>query len=188
MTPTTESSIDLIFKQAFEKWPKNLERQKPLRVPEIVPGTFHTKIWNGTCMLFNVCGHFWHYYLGTVDPEGCTSRAPIRAGTFHVVPLGGISGTISLVFERVFEKKRPAVRLREARMMRNIKAIPTIHRGLNVRSRLEARLAEMFSQLGLELVLRASGLRRLDPGLRYRPRLQAGPGRREAIYVLRRGQ
>jgi hypothetical protein len=55
-----------------------------------------------------------------------------------------------------------------------------------MRSRLEARLAEMFTQLGLELVLRASGLRRLDPGLRYRPRLQAGPGRREAIYVLRR--
>ena len=105
MTPTTESSIDLDFKQEFEKWPKNLERQKPLRVPEIVPGTFHTKIWNGTCMLFNVCGHFWHYYLGTVDPEGCTSRAPIWAGTFHVVPLGGISGTISLFFERVFEKK-----------------------------------------------------------------------------------
>jgi hypothetical protein len=70
VAPTTESSIDLDFKQSFEKWPKNLERQKPLRVPEIVPGTFHTKIWNGTCMLFNVCGHFWHYYLGTVDPEG----------------------------------------------------------------------------------------------------------------------
>ena len=73
-------------------------------------------------------------------------------------------------------------------MIRNIKAIPTIHRGLNMRSRLEARWAEMFTQLGLELVLRASGLRRLDPGLRYRPRLQAGPGRREAIYVLRRGR
>jgi hypothetical protein len=68
-------------------------------------------------------------------------------------------------------------------MMRNIKAIPTIHRGLNMRSRLEARLAEMFTQLGLELVLPASGLRRLHPGLRYRPRLQAGPGRREPIYT-----
>ena len=65
-----------LFQTAFEIVIRSMERQKSLPVPETFQNIPVQDFWNGTSMLFNVCGHFLHFRLERSTHKGASLGHP----------------------------------------------------------------------------------------------------------------